>query len=533
MTTMRQRARAATAATWTRSLIAGACLGMLAATGAMAAPASFPTTTTQVMLDGNPVGTGPTDWVSLLNTVVYDGGTYYMWYVSNPATFSLSSVQLATSSDGVVFTTVGPLAPPAAWWTARGATAEPIANYLRVSKVGTDWKLMVWHSNGTGYGDFRYNTSVWTIGPDISNPNITLDYPLLWPPGGRHVGPLGIISDQIYLVQDTDKGLGRYSLPMTTAGMIDVGDLYTGSEWCRGHNNPACQASGNGAFVHNYGRTLDQGGALGTYYAFRKHPSGARHEQQLWYVESTDGGDTWSTPTKLFTDGSQVTVDGVFTTGNFSSPEVALLGDGSYRSYFSTSNACGQVVMVTAATETVGPTMDLSKAFDPATVPVNGESALTVTLKAPALACAPAPDPLPQYTNIGYTDNLPAGLEVVAAGENNCGGTLTATEGATSFSLAGGSLAAGAECSATVTVRPTGEGVFENTIHKSPEGGNGGLTNDQSVPAAEDARATLRTPNAPVTAVTPVPTLSELSLGLLGLLAAGLGAGRLRRRPEE
>lgn len=60
----------------TRSLIAGACLGLLATGSALAAaPNSFPTVTTTVKVDGIALtGSG------LTNTVVFDNGQYYLWY---------------------------------------------------------------------------------------------------------------------------------------------------------------------------------------------------------------------------------------------------------------------------------------------------------------------------------------------------------------------------------------------------------------------------------------------------------------------
>lgn len=189
--------------------------------------------------------------------------------------------------------------------------------------------------------------------------------------------------------------------------------------------------------------------------------------------------------------------------------------------------------MVTDAVPGTTPTMTIEKDFEQNEVAVNGESKLTVTVTAPPVPCSPAPEVMPEYTNISYTDNLPAGVEMVSTGgegdSNECGGTLSSTT--TSFTVAGFKLAAGARCTTTVTVKPTRVGSFLNTIYKDPETGDGGLDNDQGIPAAANATDILRTPGAPM-AVAPIPTLGEVSLGLLGLLMAGWGARSLRRRRD-
>ncbi len=115
----------------TRSLIAGACLGLLVATGAMAAaPDAFPTKTTTVKVDRVPITgsnlenhrevfdgesttfatrkrafyTFPSNQGSqdkdqqLQNTVVYDKGIYYLWYRGG-ASVSLLDLSLATLDE--------------------------------------------------------------------------------------------------------------------------------------------------------------------------------------------------------------------------------------------------------------------------------------------------------------------------------------------------------------------------------------------------------------------------------------------------
>src|SRR5207237_153910 len=71
-------------------------------------------------------------------------------------------------------------------------------------------------------------------------------------------------------------------------------------------------------------------------------------------------------------------------------------------------------------------------------------------------------------SNLSFTDALPAG-HTIATPPNaltNCGGTLTATAGTGSFSLAGGALGAGAtSCFVTVSVAaPASVGSATNTV---------------------------------------------------------------------
>ena len=78
---------------------------------------------------------------------------------------------------------------------------------------------------------------------------------------------------------------------------------------------------------------------------------GSRADQQIWYVESTDNGQTWSAPVGVFPDPSIITIDGqpldVAPGGKLSDVEMVLKGS-RYQAYFSTQDAAGNYVMVTA-----------------------------------------------------------------------------------------------------------------------------------------------------------------------------------------
>ncbi len=105
--------------------------------------------------------------------------------------------------------------------------------------------------------------------------------------------------------------------------------------------------------------------------------------------------------------------------------------------------------------------LTVSKAFAPATVEAGAVSRLTVTMV-----------PTVNLTGVGFTDNLTtmgAGFAIAPTPNvvaTNCGaGTVTANSGATSFSLAGGTLTAGMNCTVAVNVAtPATPGTFTNTI---------------------------------------------------------------------
>src|ERR1035438_8195183 len=83
----------------------------------------------------------------------------------------------------------------------------------------------------------------------------------------------------------------------------------------------------------------------------------------------------------------------------------------------------------------------IAKLFGAASVILNGTTTLTFNLSNPNASSS--------LTGIGFTDNLPAGLAVSTpnALSGSCGGgTITATAGSTSVSLARATLTAGASC---------------------------------------------------------------------------------------
>lgn len=548
----------------------GPALAVLLASLAVAAPVPFPTATTAARLDGVPLGAPlhPASLNSLRFTVAYADADslFHLWVLNGgdsqaPADMQVADITHATSADGINFTSRGKLAPPAGWWTqvpGVDATSEPSVNFLRADRIGANWYLTIWSPNQTGTGRYNYNANVWLIGPDPNNLAVVQRGPL--PslsdtpvgPGGNFVGSFGMVAGNIYLRQDTQfdsgspvappawgGGLGRYVFTDGTRPQLSAvwgtseADLFAGTPYCWvlpvGFPNQCTANPGRtAAYVHNSGRTIAQGGALGAYYTFRDWSTAARLAKQIYFVESASNGLAWSAPAGVYANGNGVLVDGLPNTAAFSSPEITATPT-AHRAYFSTADACGRLVVVTNEGDAAprGPT--ITKQYGQTTVAPGAATTLSVTLAAPAATCTPAPAGA-VFTNTGFTDVLPAGmvLGTPALVANSCGGSVTANAGAGSFGLAGAGLAPGATCTVTVNVVVTTAGSKVNTIPRT--GGNtatAGFFNDQTAAAVTDAAATL-TVVAPPSVPSVIPTLAREWLALLALLVAALAMRRFR-----
>ncbi len=100
-------------------------------------------------------------------------------------------------------------------------------------------------------------------------------------------------------------------------------------------------------------------------------------------------------------------------------------------------------------------TPQLDKAFSPTSIPQGGTSTLTYTVTNTS--------ELDAKSGIAFTDDLPSGLTATGVNVNNCGGTLTASAGATSAVLTGAALALGAtSCTITVQVTASVPGTYVN-----------------------------------------------------------------------
>ncbi|MBL8520264.1 MAG: DUF11 domain-containing protein, partial [Betaproteobacteria bacterium] len=129
----------------------------------------------------------------------------------------------------------------------------------------------------------------------------------------------------------------------------------------------------------------------------------------------------------------------------------------------------------TTATDTlfVGK-VSITKSFSASVFEVGGTSTITFTLTNNTGANA---------TGVAFTDMFPGGMQNNAvAATNTCGGAVTATNGATAISLAGGAINAGASCTITKQVTGTAGGVFTNTTSGVTRTGDAVPGNPASAP---------------------------------------------------
>lgn len=311
---------------------------------------------------------------SVRNTIAYESAThlYHLWVLANddpdfPATSVLGAFTHATSTDGLHFSSDGDLHYEigSANWADYGAIIDPPLDFLRAAfdNDGGTWKLFAWTENvGSSVGQYNYNSSVNDLGGVASNTYALHQGPLISPFSGNHVGDFGLVDGKLYLRVDSlypdgsGGGNGQFdytdAIQASTGALLVEANLFTGTPYCWGLD-PNCGVSDPRikAYVHSVGRTLKQAdGTLATYYTFRNW-DGSRVDKQIWYVESADGGATWSQAAGVFADGDALTIDGQPTAANgyFSNAE-AVVGPNICRSYFSTRDADGKLVMVSAST---------------------------------------------------------------------------------------------------------------------------------------------------------------------------------------
>jgi uncharacterized repeat protein (TIGR01451 family) len=123
----------------------------------------------------------------------------------------------------------------------------------------------------------------------------------------------------------------------------------------------------------------------------------------------------------------------------------------------------------------------LSKSFAPNTINATGNSTLSVNILNNAII---------SLTNVDLTDNLPPNVTVngLATKNTSCGGGAVSST-ATSVSVIGVSIAAGATCTFTVPVTSTVIGAYTNTVLASS------ITNSQGVTNIGNSTANLNVQN--------------------------------------
>ncbi len=368
-------------APWLVLLAAGA------AGNAAAAPPAYKTLACPVTLDGTPLGAALTpQGSSLRNTFAYEAGTrrYHFWGFASDdpnwpsAASSLRGVVHATSTDGLHFVSDSNLsyAFGSADYHDYGASIDPPLDFLRAvfNPLSGTWKLLAWVENvGASVGSYNYNTSISDLGTAASTTAVQHQGPLSSPLAGNHVGAFGLVDGQIYLrVDSAAGGNARFDytdgLPPATGALIDEADLYAGTPYCW-FLDSQCGTMADPrrpAYVHNVGRTLKKNdGSLSTYYSFRDAVTYARVDKQVWYIESVDGGATWSAPQGTFADGDALTIDGAPTAGDgYFGTVDAISSRNVSRLYFSTRDAQGNSIMVSATTGGADDTL-FADDFDP------------------------------------------------------------------------------------------------------------------------------------------------------------------------
>lgn len=147
----------------------------------------------------------------------------------------------------------------------------------------------------------------------------------------------------------------------------------------------------------------------------------------------------------------------------------------------------------------IAPTV--TKAFAPATIIVGGTSQLTITINNANTSAS--------SLTAAFTDTLPAGVVIAATpgATTTCGGTVTATAGASTVSLASGSTIPAGSCTIAVTVTSAVVGTHVNTIPA------GALQTSAGTNAAPATASLVVTPAAcPVITLTP----ATIPNGLVG-----------------
>jgi hypothetical protein len=171
------------------------------------------------------------------------------------------------------------------------------------------------------------------------------------------------------------------------------------------------------------------------------------------------------------------------------------------------------------------PAVGLFKVFNPATIPVNNVSTLTITLTNVA-------GPLTPATITSFIDTFPPGMTIANptnAGTTCAGSTVGAVIGDNKVTLTGGSIPGGTTatpgfCTVTVNVTTTTTGSFLNEL------GTGTLVTDQG---SNDAG-----PSVVLNAVVPphptvVPTLNEWGVIIFMALVGLMSIYYLRRQRRE
>lgn len=345
-------------------------VGVGVASAASAAPPTVPASNGTVTLDGKLLGSAIAARSSY-PTILYDGSsaTYHMWVAvvdetgtgsTGPDFYSLriSGYRHATSVDGMAFTTTGTLSLAGSPFAAQifgSAYGEPPWFYPKAAIWNGRYTLMMWTINGffgpPSLGDYNYNISFNDVGLDPSALSLTHEGPVGPVPGngiaGQTAGIFGIVNGVMYY--DNNSLLGRAAITDNGPEVFPA-NASTGPWRITGTNAAVADpltplglvACPGNTYVHNDARVIDNGdGTLGWVFTLR-NCDGTRKSQQIYYMESSNNGLTWSAPVGIVT--GPITIGGATPTGNFSLSDVVVV-NGQRVVYFNAADAQGQLLV--------------------------------------------------------------------------------------------------------------------------------------------------------------------------------------------
>ncbi|WP_343488482.1 Calx-beta domain-containing protein [Allomuricauda sp. d1] len=120
-----------------------------------------------------------------------------------------------------------------------------------------------------------------------------------------------------------------------------------------------------------------------------------------------------------------------------------------------------------------------SISFNPSIINLGDESIVTISIDNPSNGVS--------LSNFSLTNNLPSGMTIAPTPDasSNCGGTISAVSGSSTFSISGVSIPAGTSCTFVFDVVTGTDGSFTNTITSSD------VSNTQNIPLSGSASSTL------------------------------------------
>jgi uncharacterized repeat protein (TIGR01451 family) len=184
----------------------------------------------------------------------------------------------------------------------------------------------------------------------------------------------------------------------------------------------------------------------------------------------TCGGSLSSSGTSLTFSGGTLAAGGSCTISVTVTGTTAGAKNNTTGPVSSTESGAGAASNTATVTVIAPPT--IAKSFGAGSIPLNGTTTLDLTIVNPNATA---------INGVAFADPLPSGLTAPAGTTTGCGGTLSTT--ATTVTLTGGTLAAGANCVLSVTVTGATLGVKNNTTGpiSSTESGTGAASNTASV----------------------------------------------------